>query len=102
MNEIIHIDPSKAIISDRNVRIHSPMPLANPFKTTERITVSEALFAYEQWLRNRLIQGDKLIVGEMERIAGLVSDKSGKPVGLIGNAGEVDIISTIIVEALNQ
>lgn len=101
MNEIIHIDQIRSIISDRNIRIHYPMPLHNPFKSSERITVAEANLAYEAWLRNRLISGDKLIVAEMTRIIELLQDNTGKPVGLIGSQGEVDVIRKIINEVLS-
>lgn len=100
MNEIICIDPVRAVISDRNIRIHYPMPLHNPFKSNERITVDEACIAFESWLRNRLINGDKLIVAEMTRIIELLQDDSGKPVGLIGSEKEVDVIKRIIQEVL--
>lgn len=102
MNEIIHIDQVRAAISDRNIRIHYPMPLHNPFKSNERITVAEANLAYEAWLRNRLISGDKLIVAEMTRIIELLQDDTGKPVGLIGSQGEVDVIRKIINEVIEQ
>lgn len=99
-NEIICIPPHKAIISDRNVRVHLPMPLCNPFGKTERLNADDVSVAYESYLRNRLIIGDKLITAEMEKIASLVSDKTGKPVGLIGNEPEVNVIRKIIMEAL--
>lgn len=102
MNELIQIEPTRAAISDRNVRIHYPMPLHNPFKSNERVTVAEALLAYEAWLRNRLISGDKLIVAEMTRIIELLQDGTGKPVGLIGSQGEVDVIRKIINEVIEQ
>ena len=99
-NEIICIPRHKAIISDRNLRIHLPMPLCNPFNKTERLNADDVAVAYESYLRNRLIIGDKLITAEMEKIASLVVDKTGKPVGLIGNEPEVDVIRKIIMEAL--
>lgn len=100
LNEIVCIPQHKAIISDRNLRIHLPMPLCNPFGRTERLNDDDITVAYESYLRNRLIIGDKLITAEMERIARLVSDKTGKPVGLIGNEPEVNVIRKIIMEAL--
>lgn len=101
MNEIIHIEQVKVTLSERNIRIHYPMPLHNPFRSSERITPEEARIAYEGWLRNRLIVGDKLITAEMQRIVELVSDDSGKPVGLIGTKNEVDTIRNIVKEVLN-
>lgn len=102
MNKLIHFEWTKAVISDRNIRIHHPMPLYNPFKQSERITLAESLSAYEGWLRGRIINGDKLIVAEMERIAGYLTDKSGKDVGLIGSKDEYNVIKRIIDEALSQ
>lgn len=80
--------------------MHLPMPLCNPFNKTERLNADDVSVAYESYLRNRLITGDKLITAEMEKIASLVSDKTGKPVGLIGNEPEVNVIRKIIMEAL--
>lgn len=64
--------------------------------------MDEANLAYEAWLRNRLISGDKLIVAEMTRIIELLRDGTSKPVGLIGSQGEVDVIRKIINEVLAQ
>jgi hypothetical protein len=102
LNQVIAIPQDKAVIADRNIRIHYPMPLHNPFGVTERVTRDETLVAYEAWLRYKLLNGDKLITSEMERIAGFILDNTGKPVGLIGQEGEVAVISKIILEALNQ
>lgn len=102
MNEIICIPQHKAKIADRNIRIHLPMPLSNPFGKTERLNQDDVDVAYEAYLRNRLILGDKLITAEMTKIAGFVTDNTGKPVGLIGNEPEVNVIRKLIMEALNQ
>ncbi len=100
LNEIICIPQNKARIADRNIRIHLPMPLANPFSKSERLNQDDVDVAYEAYLRNRLIVGDKLITAEMEKIAGFVMDKAGKPVGLIGNEPEVNVIRKLIMEAI--
>lgn len=100
LNEIICIPTHKAVIAERNIRVHLPMPLHNPFSKTERLNADDVAIAYESYLRNRLITGDKLITAEMEKIASLVVDKTGKPVGLIGNEPEVNVIRKIIMEAL--
>lgn len=100
LNEIICIPQNKAHIADRNIRIHLPMPLANPFTKTERLNQEDVDAAYEAYLRNRLVSGDKLITSEMERIANYVMDKTGKPVGLIGNEPEVNVIRKLILEAI--
>lgn len=102
MNEVIAIPQNKAHIADRNIRVHYPMPLSNPFQRNERTSEEDIAIAYEAYLRNRLVAGDKLITSEMERIAGFVTDKTGKPVGLIGNEPEVSIIKKIIMEALSS
>lgn len=102
LNEIICIPTHKAVISDRNIRVHLPMPLHNPFSKTERLNAEDVTVAYESYLRNRLLGNDMLITAEMEKIAKLVSDGSGKPVGLIGNEADVNVIRKIIVEALGQ
>lgn len=102
LNEIICIPQHKAVIAERNIRIHLPMPLCNPFQRNERLTQEDVSIAYEGYLKNKLINGDKLITAEMEKIASLVMDNSGKPVGLIGNEPEVDVIRKIIMEALQQ
>ncbi|AYR04192.1 hypothetical protein [Dyella japonica] len=101
MNQIIAIPQHKARIADRNIRIHYPMPLSNPFQKNERTTDEDIAAAYEAYLRNRLVSGDKLITAEMERIAKFVMDATDKPVGLIGNELEVNVIRKIIMEALN-
>ena len=100
LNEIICIPQHKAVIADRNIRVHLPMPLSNPFGKSERLNQDDVDVAYDAYLRNRLAIGDKLITAEMEKIAGFVMDKSGKPVGLIGNEPEVNVIRKIILEAL--
>lgn len=102
MNQIIAIPQHKARIADRNIRIHYPMPLSNPFQKNERTTDEDIAAAYEAYLRNRLISGDKLITAEMERIAGFVTDSTGKPVGLIGTESDVNVIRKILLEALSQ
>lgn len=79
-----------------------PMPLCNPFQRNERTTVEDIAVAYEAYLRNRLISGDKLITAEMERILELVKDKSGKPVGLIGVELDVNVIRKIILEVVSD
>lgn len=101
LNEIICIPQHKAIIADRNIRVHLPMPLCNPFQRNERLSQEDVDVAYNAYLRNRLAIGDVLITAEMEKIASFVSDKSGKSVGLIGNEPEVNVIRNIIMEALN-
>ena len=101
MNEVIAIPQNKAHIADRNIRVHYPMPLSNPFQRNERTSDEDIAVAYEAYLRNRLITGDKLITSEMERIAGFVTDKTGQPVGLIGNEPEVSVIKKLIMEALS-
>lgn len=102
MNEIVCILPHQAKVADRNIRVHLPFPLSNPFARNERTTVEDIEVAYEAYLRNRLINGDKLITAEMERIAGFVTDSSGKPVGLIGNESDVNVIRKILLEALGE
>lgn len=102
LNEVLFIPKEKARISDRNIRLHLPAPLSNPFQMNERVSRADVVLAYEAWLRNKLIIGDRLITAEMERIAGLISDGTGKPVGLIGPEEEGRIIHSIIKEALNQ
>lgn len=101
MNEIVCILPHQAKVADRNIRVHLPFPLSNPFARNERTTVEDIGVAYEAYLRNRLINGDKLITAEMERIAGFVTDSTGKPVGLIGTESDVNVIRKILLEALN-
>lgn len=101
LNEVIAIPQNKAHIADRNIRVHYPMPLSNPFSKNERTSDDDIAVAYEAYLRNRLITGDKLITSEMERIAGFVTDKTGQPVGLIGNEPEVSVIKKLIMEALS-
>lgn len=101
MNDILAMSTDKALIADRNIRIHYPMPLYNPFKSNERVSPKECFLAYEQWLRNRLIAGDMLITSEMERIAKYVQDDTGQPVRLIGLTGEVEVIKKILMEVLN-
>lgn len=102
MNEIVCILPHQAKVADRNIRVHLPFPLSNPFARNERTTVEDIEVAYEAYLRNRLISGDKLITAEMERIAKLVMDSTSKSVGLIGNELEVNVIRKIIMEAIEQ
>lgn len=102
MNQLIIIPPNKARIADRNIRIHMPMPLSNPFQASERITREEAVIAYDAWLRNRLTSGDKLITAEMERIIKYVTDSTGQPVGLIGNEQDGEVIKRIIEEVVNE
>lgn len=102
MNEIIPIPQQNARIADRNIRVHLPMPLSNPFQKNERTSDEDVAVAYEAYLRNRLIIGDKLITAEMTKIAGYVTDNTGKPVGLIGGEPEVTIIRKIIMEALSN
>lgn len=102
MNEIVCILPHQAKVADRNIRVHLPFPLSNPFSRNERTTVEDIEVAYEAYLRNRLISGDKLITAEMERIAKLVMDNTGKSVGLIGNELEVNVLRRIIMEAIEQ
>lgn len=102
LNEIICIPQHKAHIAERNIRIHLPMPLCNPFQRNERLSQEDVSVAYEAYLKNRLINGDKLITAEMEKIASLVMDKTGKPVGLIGDEPEVNVIRNLIMEALRQ
>lgn len=101
MNEIVCILPHQAKVADRNIRVHLPFPLSNPFARNERTTVEDIEVAYEAYLRNRLINGDRLITSEMERIAGFVTDSTGKPVGLIGTESDVNVIRKILLEALN-
>jgi hypothetical protein len=101
LNEIICIAQHKAHIADRNIRIHLPMPLANPFSKSERLNQEDVAVAYKAYLRNRLVSGDKLITAEMERIASFVMDKTGLPVGLIGEEPEVNVIRELILEAIN-
>lgn len=100
LNEIICIPQNKARIADRNIRIHLPMPLANPFSKSERLNQEDVAVAYKAYLRNRLVSGDKLITAEMERIASFVMDKTGLPVGLIGEEPEVNVIRELILEAI--
>lgn len=102
LNEIICIPQHKAHIADRNIRIHLPMPLCNPFQRNERLSQEDVSVAYEAYLKNRLINGDKLITAEMEKIASLVIDKTGKPVGLIGDEPEVNVIRSLILEAIGK
>lgn len=101
-NDVIAIPQGKVNIADRNIRVHYPMPLSNPFQRNERTSEDDIAVAYEAYLRNRLITGDKLITAEMERIAGFITDDTGKPVGLIGTEPEVSVIKKIIMEALNE
>lgn len=101
LNEIVCILPHQAKVADRNIRVHLPFPLSNPFSRNERTTVEDVEVAYEAYLRNRLISGDKLITAEMERIASFVTDSTGKPVGLIGTESDVNVIRKILLEALN-
>lgn len=102
MNEIVCILPHQAKVADRNIRVHLPFPLSNPFARNEKTTVEDIEVAYEAYLRNRLINGDKLIIAEMERIAGFVTDSTGKPVGLIGTESDVNVIRKILLEALGE
>ena len=121
MNEIVCILPHLAKVADRNIRVHLPFPLSNPFIRNEwnirvhlpfplsnpfirneRTTVEDVEVAYEAYLRNRLISGDKLITAEMERIASFVTDGTKKPVGLIGTESDVNVIRKILMEALSQ
>ena len=90
----------KAKIAENSFRIHEPMPLANPFKSDYRITPEECALAFDVWLRNRIANGEVLIIAELERIARFACLESGAV--LYGPERDGLVIKRIVEEALNN
>lgn len=93
------IPQHKAKVAENMVRIHEPMPLANPFQSNHRVTNEECGLAYEAWLRHRIATGDALIISELERIARFACDGD---VILAGPESTGMVIKRIVEEALNN
>lgn len=81
-----------------SVRVHEPMPLANPFIRTYKLTQSDINVAYKAYLLNRIKDKDMLIIHDMDEIANrfLADDLT-----LIGPEEDSKVILEIIQEAIN-
>ena len=80
-----------------SIRIHEPMPLANPFIKTYKLTQNDVNVAYKAYLLNRVNQGDKLVIAELDRVAERYINDD---LTLIGSNDDGEIILSIIKEAL--
>ena len=81
-----------------SVRVHEPMPLANPFIKTYKLTQSDINAAYKAYLLNRINEKNVLIIHDMDEIANrfMADDLT-----LIGPEEDSKIILEIIQEAIN-
>ena len=95
---ITTVSQEKGHVFVNSVRIHEPMPLANPFKIDYRLNAADVAVAYKAWLKHRISIGDTLIIAELERIA--TYHQTGECI-LIGSILDGEVITQIIEEALN-
>ncbi len=96
---MITIVPEGKTATSNTIRIHSPMPLSNPFKIDYRLDANDCAVAYKAWLQHRINKGDKLIIAELDRIAQL--DDEGEAI-LIGSKIDGEVIIQLISEAKNE
>lgn len=82
-----------------SIRIHEPMRLYNPFGINHRLSQSDVNAAYKAFILNRIKEGDKLIIADMDAIAAayLADDLT-----LIGAEHDCNVILEIIREAINE
>lgn len=90
----------------RHIYIGRPSVLGNPFPINEACTREQAVAQYELWLLEQIFNHNQKVIHELERIAALVSDGTGKPVYLVCYCSPKlchgDIIKKCIENALSQ